>query len=132
MGLSVWKSLRVLLNQRLLGGGGRGAYEGAEEWTGGDWRWGILAVKENGVAWSPNMGGWQRFPNLAVDPNPLEGIRVWLDSRPLQICGLMLFKDKAQESISEKPILRAVVPTKQEDLPVFVHSVLPAEAVTLC
>lgn len=73
MGLSVWKSLRVLLNQRLLGGGGRGAYEGAEEWIGGDWRWGILAVKENGVAWSPNMGGWQRFPNLAVDPNPLEG-----------------------------------------------------------
>ena len=31
-----------------------------------------LAV-ESGVTWSPKMGGWQRFPNLAVDPNPLEG-----------------------------------------------------------
>lgn len=49
---------------------------------GGERRWKILAVKESGVTWSPKLGGWQRFPNLAVDPNALKGEECWIPGLP--------------------------------------------------
>ena len=61
---------------------GREDLSGLRNGWGGERRWKIVAVKESGVTWSPKLGGWQRFPNLAVDPNPLKGEGCWIPGLP--------------------------------------------------
>lgn len=53
-----------------------------------------------------------------MDPNHHKGLCIQLDSWPPQICEMLFFKDKAQESISKKPRLRAGVRANQADLQV--------------
>lgn len=83
---------------------------------GGKRRWNILAVKERGMRWSPEMDGWRRFPSLAVDLHHPKGICVQWDSWPPQICGMMSFRDKSPGIYF--PVLRAVVHTNQAGLQV--------------